>query len=204
MKRDDIVAAGLAEFSNNDYEAASVNAIIEQSGTSKGTFYHHFPSKEALYFELIQQVADAKVRFMQSLNGADRSAGTGDTLFDLLRSQMAASVRFSAAYPQYALFSARVANETSQRVRNKIDTLVGAKTHELFSQMVQTGVERRQLRTDLSVEFITGMFLFMISRFNEFLLVLKVPIAVDNLDRIMTVLAEYIEFLERGLASVSN
>ncbi len=200
MKRDDIIAAALIEFSSHNYEGASTNTIIEESGTSKGTFYHHFSGKEDLYLELVRLVADEKVRFMQTRTTDQGGLTSGDTLFDLLRSQMEASLRFSTAYPDYARFSTRVAKETHEKIREKIDGVVGGKTYELFSQLITAGMEQRHLRRDLPVEFVTRIFLFMISHFNEFLLEMKVEIEVENMDRIMKVLGDYIEFIESGLA----
>ena len=202
MKRDDIIAAGLTEFSNYDYEGASVNAIIEKSSTSKGTFYHHFPSKEALYMTLIRLVADEKMAYLQKL-AANNHKKTQGNLFDMLREQIEASIRFSAEYPHYARFSARIANETRKDIRKKIDGLIGGKTHEIFDQLIRDQLEQKNLRDDLSAAFITRIFIFMVSRFNEFLLEMGVEIAVDNMDRIMQVLKEYIDFLEEGLAGKS-
>ena len=49
MKKDDIINSAIEEFGKYDYDRASVNAIIENSRTSKGTFYHYFANKEELY-----------------------------------------------------------------------------------------------------------------------------------------------------------
>jgi TetR/AcrR family transcriptional regulator len=201
MKRDDIIYAALHEFTLHDYEGASINTIIEQSGTSKGTFYHHFRSKEALYLELVQRVAEEKMRFMQNLAAASPAQSTKGSIFDLLRSQIATAVRFSAAHPEYARFSTRVAKESKRSIREKLDALIGGKTQELFGQMIRTNIAEKHLRADLSEKFVTHMFLFMISRFNEFLLDMDMPIEVEHMDRIMVILGEYIEFLEKGLGS---
>lgn len=37
-------------FQNNGYETTTINDIIKHSGTSRGSFYHHFRSKEELVF----------------------------------------------------------------------------------------------------------------------------------------------------------
>ena len=202
MKRDHIVDAAFEEFGKFDYDGASINAIIEQSNTSKGTFYHYFPSKKDLYMTLVRQVADEKMAYMQKLAVTSREKTPG-TLFDMLRDQIEASIRFSAEYPHYARFSARIANETRKDIRKKIDAMVGGKTHELFNRLVREHLERRNLRDDLSADFITRIFIFMISRFNEFLQEMGVEIEVENMDRIMQVLNEYIDFLENGLAGKS-
>jgi TetR/AcrR family transcriptional regulator len=199
MKRDDIIAAALQEFGHRDYENASTNAIIEQSGTSKGTFYHHFNSKEDLYFELIRVAADEKVSFMQRVAAQEQTRKPAGNLFDLLRSQIEASIQFSVAYPELARFSAKVAKETSEDIRDKIDGIIGGKTYDLFSQLIRTNIEQNYLRSDLPEEFVTRTFLFMISHFNEFLLEMGVEIEVENMDKITAILVDYIEFIETGL-----
>jgi AcrR family transcriptional regulator len=41
-------------FSRNGYDASSVADICQLAGVSKGAFYHHFPSKQALFMELLE------------------------------------------------------------------------------------------------------------------------------------------------------
>ncbi|MFD3503220.1 TetR/AcrR family transcriptional regulator [Streptomyces sp. NPDC058678] len=59
--RADLTAAARKLFVVNGYADTSVEAVTGAAQVSKGTFYHHFPDKKAmfaeLYTELIQQVA---------------------------------------------------------------------------------------------------------------------------------------------------
>lgn len=41
-------------FSQAGYEAASVADICQEAGVSKGAFYHHFPTKQAVFLELLE------------------------------------------------------------------------------------------------------------------------------------------------------
>ncbi|MFD9324651.1 TetR/AcrR family transcriptional regulator [Streptomyces sp. NPDC060065] len=58
--RADLVATARKLFVDNGFAGTSVEAITGAALVSKGTFYHHFPDKKAmfaeLYTELIQQV----------------------------------------------------------------------------------------------------------------------------------------------------
>ena len=46
--------SAVAEFSRSGYDATSVSHICMKAGVSKGAFYHHFPSKQALFLAIMQ------------------------------------------------------------------------------------------------------------------------------------------------------
>ena len=50
-----IMAAAIYLFSHTGYEAASVANICTKAQVSKGAFYHHFPSKQALFLAIVDQ-----------------------------------------------------------------------------------------------------------------------------------------------------
>jgi len=50
-----IIQAALDLFAKNGYEAASVADICEAAEVSKGAFYHHFPSKQILFQEAMEE-----------------------------------------------------------------------------------------------------------------------------------------------------
>ncbi len=54
--RESIIVAGVSAFRRLGYHGASVNDIVSEAGVSKGGFYHHFPSKEALFVEVMERV----------------------------------------------------------------------------------------------------------------------------------------------------
>ncbi|MGE9295296.1 MAG: TetR/AcrR family transcriptional regulator [Puniceicoccales bacterium] len=47
-KRDEILEVASRQFYAHGYNQAGIQQIIKEAGTAKGTFYTHFPSKEAL------------------------------------------------------------------------------------------------------------------------------------------------------------
>lgn len=51
--RQKLLDAGEAVVLERGYVAASVDAICERAGVTKGSFFHHFPTKEALGRELV-------------------------------------------------------------------------------------------------------------------------------------------------------
>jgi AcrR family transcriptional regulator len=49
-----IKKAAIEEFCRSGYDAASVSDICREAGVSKGAFYHHFTSKQALFLSIMQ------------------------------------------------------------------------------------------------------------------------------------------------------
>ena len=59
LKKAELVRTAEQLFCRNGYEQTSVQDILDVLNTSKGSFYHHFPSKEALLETMCQQRAEA-------------------------------------------------------------------------------------------------------------------------------------------------
>lgn len=69
--RNHILEAARHLFSKSGYDATGVAEICEAAGVSKGAFYHHFPTKQAVFMELLNLY----------LNGIDSG-------FNLMRQKM--------------------------------------------------------------------------------------------------------------------
>jgi AcrR family transcriptional regulator len=52
--RQKILQAALSLFSQSGYDATGVAEICRAAGVSKGAFYYHFPSKQALFLDLLE------------------------------------------------------------------------------------------------------------------------------------------------------
>ena len=55
-KRQAVVDAAIAEFRASGFEATSMDKIAATAGVSKRTVYNHFPSKEELFAEILNQL----------------------------------------------------------------------------------------------------------------------------------------------------
>lgn len=55
-KREAIIQAAIAEFRAHGFEITSMDKIAASAGVSKRTVYNHFPSKEELFAEILNQL----------------------------------------------------------------------------------------------------------------------------------------------------
>lgn len=91
--RDAIVLAAAVEFDRVGYAATSLTAILRRSGVTKGAFYFHFPSKEAVADDIARRQRDTWPELYQRWQ--DRGLDPLRTLIGLLDE----SVRRMAADP---------------------------------------------------------------------------------------------------------
>ena len=66
-----IIAAASKVFLENGFEASSVKMIIEEAGVVTGSFYHFFPSKEALFEAVVSSQLDEFIARLDEIMGDD-------------------------------------------------------------------------------------------------------------------------------------
>ncbi|TDK30679.1 TetR/AcrR family transcriptional regulator [Luteimonas terrae] len=64
-KRAAILEAAVAEFRSAGYEATTMDRIAAAAGVSKRTVYNHFPSKDALFLRILEEM------FARGIGGPD-------------------------------------------------------------------------------------------------------------------------------------
>ena len=62
-----ILDAAVRLFSESGYDGVSMRRIAEEAGVSKANIYHHFASKEALYFAIMRQSAAELTKLLEGL-----------------------------------------------------------------------------------------------------------------------------------------
>ena len=85
-KREAIVAAAIAEFREHGFEVTSMDKIAATAGVSKRTVYNHFPSKEELFAEILNQLWASSVAQLDVNYASDRPLR--DQLRKLLEAKM--------------------------------------------------------------------------------------------------------------------
>ena len=57
-KRAAIINAAVVEFRQSGYEATSMDRVAASAGVSKRTVYNHFPSKDVLFAQILEQLSE--------------------------------------------------------------------------------------------------------------------------------------------------
>jgi AcrR family transcriptional regulator len=76
--RGQLVAIATRMFAERGYEDTSIEAVLREAGVSRGSLYHHFASKEAL-FEAVAEELETSVG-AQTMAAASGSAGPVEAL----------------------------------------------------------------------------------------------------------------------------
>jgi len=89
--RSQLIAIARRMFAERGYEDTSIEAVLRDAGVSRGSLYHHFASKEAL-FEAVAE--DVETSIGEQAVADAQAAGLTDPL-ELLRSGFLAWVRLA-------------------------------------------------------------------------------------------------------------
>lgn len=93
--RDRVLDAAVELFAERGYDATSVAEVVARAGVAKGGFYHHFPSKEALLYEVYGDLITRQLAAMEEIlaRGDDAATTLRALIDDLVRSTAASAAR---------------------------------------------------------------------------------------------------------------
>ncbi|MFZ5816853.1 MAG: TetR family transcriptional regulator [Bacillota bacterium] len=153
-----MLEAAQQAFAQHGYERASVNHIIELAGSSKGSFYHHFDSKEAVFLELMDRRLQEQRDMLRSLLQGEQSLRLDDVLaqaieggFNVYRTQDWAPLymEFWAYATRSPALRARVA-DLYQRWRAYLADVIAAAQ--------ATGVVSREVNPEKTAGMVIAIF----------------------------------------------
>ena len=97
-KRNLIEDVAIQEFAENSLQSASVNAIVNNAGIAKGSFYQYFENMEDLYKHVLKLIKDRKMELISTLPLPANNLDTFRYLQRLLQIDLA----FELKYPLLA------------------------------------------------------------------------------------------------------
>ena len=138
-----IVSAAWKLFYEQGYEDTTIEEIIEESGTSKGSFYHYFEGKDALLSSLAYMM-DEKYEELEP--GIGENENSYEVLLYLNRELLTMIEETINIELLARLYSTQL---TTHGDRPLLDH--GRTYYKLLRKIISRGRERRELGQDMSV-----------------------------------------------------
>jgi len=134
-----ILDAAVKKFAIAGYDAASVDEICAEAGVSKGAFYHHFPTKQAVFLALMQGWLSMIDMGMEAVR-KDTVPDTLVTMTNLLPGVFAAAENRLPMFLEFWLQASR--DETVWKA------IIAPYRHfqEHFSKLMQAGMDEGSLK----------------------------------------------------------
>ena len=131
IKRDKVEATILAEavrlFAEHGYEGTAIADVAERAGLSKQNLMYYFPTKQALYTRVLDDVLDDWLASLAILANLDDETREPD---DVLRAYVAAKLKFSREQPLasrvYAIEVIGGAKLYGEQIRRRVVPLLRA------------------------------------------------------------------------------
>ena len=137
-----IVSAAWKLFYEQGYDNTTVEDIIFESETSKGSFYHYFEGKDALLGSLSmifdEKYEELRQEMAPDMHAVEKLLYMNHELFTMIDNTV--SVELLAR-----LFSTQLTTKGEKHLLNR-DRMY----FKLLHQVVRQGMERRELRTDMT------------------------------------------------------
>ena len=128
LNRDKVEASILAEavrlFAECGFEGSSIATVAERAGLSKQNLMYYFPTKQALYQRVLDNVLDDWLERMASL--ADARKDPGDVLRSYIRAKLAFSREQPLASRVYAMEVIGGAKLYGEQIRRRVVPLLRA------------------------------------------------------------------------------
>ena len=193
-KRDDIINTAIKEFGEYSYDSASINRIIMMSGTSKGTFYHYFQDKKALYFSIIEDAVKIKqayfARMMEDVKQEDND------FFDIMKAQAKEGVEFMRENPGLWKFGTQFAKEQSQ-VTEEFEEKYFPGISGSYMKIVEAGIAGKNFTKRYPTDFIARIIGYVSMNYYD---ILFDKDEVPTLQTIEQRLDMLFDFLKRGFS----
>jgi len=142
-----------------DYQNISVEAITRMAGVTKGTFYVHFESKDALLLEMMMDYAkrmDTQYEaFLESQPDEMASANLMLALVDNIIALMTDQLGCENMKSVYQLL-------LNGKVNMEAVKGYGRKLYGLFQKVLERGIRRQEFVSDLPPEALTRHFVLAI------------------------------------------
>lgn len=194
----DILSAARELFARDGYDAVSTSAIAERAGVSKANVYHHFRSKEDLYFAVLRSACDeAAARWADVLR-------QDSPLAQRVREYAHQHLTEMCNEPMQARLVMREIMEHDEHGKNRGCKLAQEVFCGGFDEVVgmfRNGQEQGEIRADIDPAFAAHLLLAANASFFQWRHVMRHMPGVDFADDLEGYARRLTDILMRGLAS---
>lgn len=141
ITRAQILDAAIETFAGSGYDATGVAEICKTAGISKGAFYHHFPSKQTLYLELLNDwlaTVDDQLKQIK-----DRASSVPEALLEMVN--VFKNV-FLSSQNQIRVFFEFFIKAAQDKAIRKSAIEPYRHYHSYFAQLIAQGIEEGTVR----------------------------------------------------------
>ncbi|MCY6370982.1 TetR/AcrR family transcriptional regulator [Clostridium ganghwense] len=146
-RQKEIIDISLKEFSDHNFETASMNKIITEIGVAKGSFYRYFENKKDLYLFLLEHALNKKIDYLEK--NIDTTT-TGD-FFEIYKSTVFNYMKFDLTFPIISKFL-RTAVESKYIEETQVLNSLHGKT--FITNLVSKGQGEGQIKQSLDIDFV--------------------------------------------------
>ncbi len=191
-KREKIIDCAVNEFSNYDYNQASINRIVKDAGIAKGSFYQYFEDKLDLYKYLLNIIGDIKLKYISKhMLNADEN-----DFFDYLKKTFAAGIEFSSKEIKFANIGNRLI-KSDENLKNKIYGDINDRGTEYIESLIKKGQLDDNIRKDIDSKFIAYLITYLNFASAEFYF--KIYDKFENNGQYVQFSNQIIDMLENGI-----
>jgi AcrR family transcriptional regulator len=193
-KKDEIINAAIKEFGENSYDTASVNRIIKRSATSKGTFYHYFSDKKALYFSIVEEAVRIKQEYFAQMMAHVKQEE--NNFFAMLKAQAKAGSVFMRDNPDLYRFGTQFIKEQSS-IKEEFASKYLPGISVSFMKIVEAGIAGKSFTKRYPAEFIARIIGYTTLNYYDILFDKDETPTPQKIEQMLDML---FDFLERGFS----
>ncbi len=190
-KKQRILTAAMTEFATAGYDGASVNALADKIGISKGSIFHYFQDKQGLFMFVFERALEQVKNYLRRV----REDTTADDLFTRLEKTMLAGVSFIRSHPRIFQIYLRVLFEGDLPNRTKLIKSIRHNSIDYLTEFVETARQRGEIRPDVDVKVAAFVIEAVMDRFLQ-------GYGLEHLDTGMGLFKAKPEEVERWAAGV--
>lgn len=191
--RERIIHESLRLFSLKGFLSTSIDDILQATDASKGGFYNHFPSKDALFFEVLDEARRVwRERCLSGLDEIESPVGKVVRLLENYRDRYLKDSEYLPGGCIFVTFSVELDDQRPQLCKEVNEGFVGLK--RMMRRLLDGAKESGELSASANTSAITEMLLAGMLGAS---VIYGVNKSTSSLDRSIDSLIEFLQALKR-------